>query len=26
MSLPCPQNGRLGGFILSALESAVAGV
>ena len=26
MSLPCPQNGRLGGFILAALESAVARV
>src|SRR4249919_1759339 len=26
MSLPCPQNGRLGDFILSALESAVARV
>jgi len=26
VSLPCPQNGRLGCFILSALESAVARV
>ena len=26
MSLPCPQNGRLGYFILSALEGAVARV